>query len=192
MDWSSFWFVVIFVSVIAFPLVGIPLILEYKKHKKDKQRESSFSSSNSQTTKAPPVYGQGAARRGPIEFAQWEELIPPMTAAEAQRREFDWNFARAALQKKSYAMTGNDVSQLEKDTFKAFMAHFAKHDPLYQQTIVRIKAALQQNGELLQSDMYKGQSEFDKEMARYILYFAEVLGDIKRVKKGRSYLISLP
>jgi hypothetical protein len=172
MDWSSFWFLVGFVSFLGFPLVVIPLIIELNSNKAAQR--------------------QSPKNRVPIQFTLWKELMPPTSEAEAEQRGFDWSFARAALQKKSYAMTGEGVSQREKDTFKAFMAHFAKHDPLYQQTIVRIKAALQQHGELLQSDMYKGQSDFDKEMARYILYFAEVLGDIKRVKKGRSYLVFLP
>lgn len=72
------------------------------------------------------------------------------------------------------------------------MTHFANEDPLYRQVMERITPLVQANPGMMQSTIYKGQSDEIKEQIRYVLYFAHELGDIHRIKKGNSYLLYLP
>lgn len=104
----------------------------------------------------------------------------------------DWDNARFTLQKVSYEITRNGIPQSQKDWFKGQMTRFARRDPLYVDVIGRVKNALTEQPGMIQSDIYKGRSEKEKEGARYILYFAAELGDIERVKSGRSYRLYLP
>lgn len=121
-----------------------------------------------------------------------QHLMPPESEQEAANREFDWNRARAELQKVAYGMTDKNVSEKEKAEFRLFMAHFALHDPLYQEVMEQLKPILSDNPGVTQSLIYKKEDEKTKEMIRYVLYFAEVLGHIRRVKKGSSYQLYLP
>src|SRR5690554_2773291 len=77
--------------------------------------------------------------------------------------------------------------EAQKELFKKLMAMFVKQDPLYKKVIGQVKAAVEKQPGILQSSIYEGRSESDKEYARYVLYFANELGDIRREKHGRSY-----
>lgn len=123
--------------------------------------------------------------------SKWPNLEPPKTDDEARRRGFDWNAARRELQKLAYGMVGENVSQQDKDAFKALVAEFAKRDPLYLEVMARLKSLLLESPGVLQSDIYKDENESTKELMRYVLYFSEVLGEVQRVKKGRSYQLYL-
>lgn len=123
--------------------------------------------------------------------SKWPDIEPPTTEEEARHREFDWNTARRELQKNAYNMVGKSVSQQDKDEFKALVARFAKYDPLYLEVMSRLKLLLLQNPGILQSEIYKGEGEQTKELMRYVLYFSEVLGEVQRIKKGRSYQLYL-
>lgn len=135
---------------------------------------------------------QKVRKKSQSDLPEFGDLEPPTNEAEAQRRRYNWNAARAELQRVAYGMVNSSVDPKEKAHFTAFMVKFASRDPLYLQTIPRVKRALQENGPMVQSEIYKGQSEKSKEMARYVLYFAALIGDIDRVKKGRSYELRLP
>jgi len=106
--------------------------------------------------------------------------------------DVDPGSARHNLQKISYSMVKSSVPADQKVWFKEFMKDFAAIDPLYSQTILRLKEILADKPGLIQSEIYKGRSDKEKEGARYILYFADELGDIHRVKSGRSYKLFLP
>jgi hypothetical protein len=104
----------------------------------------------------------------------------------------DWDWARAALQKLAYTMTGDDVSQEQKDHFKRLMTRFAQKDPLYREIIVELLPVIQQQPGILQSEIYAHVPRHDVETIRYVLYFAHELGDLVRLKKGRSYQLFGP
>ena len=123
--------------------------------------------------------------------SKWPDIEPPKTEEEAKHREFDWSAARAALQNIAYGMVGKDVPQKDKDEFKAFVARFAKHDPLYLETMKIVRPLLLKNPGMIQSELYKGCNESTKEAMRYVLYFSEALGEVQRIKKGRSYQLYL-
>lgn len=99
----------------------------------------------------------------------------------------NWNWARAALQKMAYEITGPHVSQQEKDGFKALMTRFAEKDPLYREVMGLLLPVIKQNEGILQSKIYGYAPRYDQETIRYVLYFAHELGGIDRQKQGRSY-----
>lgn len=100
--------------------------------------------------------------------------------------------SRQVLQKVAYEITRPSHPEAQKQWFREHMTQFVRLDPVYQSTIDRVRAAIRQTPGLLQSEIYKGRNESEKEAARYILYFAHELGDIRREKSGRSYKLYLP
>src|SRR5690625_5097632 len=101
--------------------------------------------------------------------------------------EHGWNRARLQCQKTAYEITRPSHPHAQKDWFRAFMTQFVARDPIYQDTIGRVHKAVAENPGLLQSQIFKDRTEKEKEGARYVLYFAAELGDIRREKSGRSY-----
>jgi len=101
----------------------------------------------------------------------------------------DWDSARRYLQKIAYGI--KRAKQSEQDEFTRFMAGFAMKDPLYRRCLMEIRPVLKRNPEgIRQTELYRHMSYApDVEMARYVLYYADVLGDIVRIKKGNSYMI---
>ncbi len=107
-----------------------------------------------------------------------------------QRGDYDW--ARQELQKIAYSMVGKSVTQEQKNQFTQVMKDFAKEDPLYKQVMAKVLPMVQANPGMMQSAIYKGQPDEIKEQMRYVLYFANELGHIRRVKKGNSYKLLPP
>lgn len=102
-----------------------------------------------------------------------------------QRGDFDW--ARQQLQRIAYGMVEPSVTDAQRADFTRLMTAFAKEDPLYKDVMERVLPLVQANPGMLQSQIYKGQPDDIKEQMRYVLYFANELGHIRRVKKGNSY-----
>ena len=119
----------------------------------------------------------------PIEII--EEEYPsgtPIELIEAYERA-EYDAVRMFLQKIAYGL----VRQEDKDSFKKIMTYFANRDPLYKEIIIKLIPIIAKQEGILQSKIYPYLPQYDIETLRYILYFAHELGDIKRVKKGRSY-----
>lgn len=106
------------------------------------------------------------------------------------RGDFDW--ARQQLQRIAYGMVEPSATDAQRADFTRLMTEFAKEDPLYREVMERVLPLVQANPGMLQSQIYKGQPDHIKEQMRYVLYFANELGHIKRVKKGNSYQLTLP
>jgi len=113
--------------------------------------------------------------------------IPPEFKRMFSNGEYD--MARIYLQKIAYTMVGDDVPQEDKDSFKELMTYFADNDPLYHKLIRQLYAIIERDEGYTQSKIYVHLPEYEAETIRYVLYFAHELGDIHRVKKGRSYLL---
>lgn len=111
---------------------------------------------------------------------------------KAAWRGGDFDFARQQLQQIAYSMVGTSVSEEKRTEFTQLMTQFAKIDPLYQEIIARVLPLVQANPGILQSQIYKGQTDHIKEEMRYVFYFANELGHIKRIKKGSSYELHPP
>ncbi len=100
--------------------------------------------------------------------------------------------SRQVLQKVAYEITRPRYPEEQKLWFRKNMAQFVRLDPVYQKTVGRVREAIRRNPGMIQSEIYKERSEAEKEAARYVLYFAHELGDIRREKAGRSYKLYLP
>jgi hypothetical protein len=111
---------------------------------------------------------------------------------ESAWKRGDYDFVRAQLQKIAHTMVGSSVSPEEKKRFTDLMKSFAKDDPLYNDVMSRLTPLLNEHPGMLQSQIYKGQPDHIKEQIRYVLYFANELGHIRRVKKGNSYELYPP
>ncbi|NOU25508.1 MAG: hypothetical protein HOO90_08220 [Methylotenera sp.] len=101
------------------------------------------------------------------------------------RKDYDW--ARLQLQKIAYGMVAKDVTDGQRAEFTKLMTMFAQEDPLYNEIISQVKPLIQQQPGIIQSSVYPYFQNYDQETIRYVLYFAHELGDIYRIKKGRSY-----
>lgn len=99
----------------------------------------------------------------------------------------DFDFARTWLQKYAYTLPGPDVPEETRDQFKILMTAFAERDPLYQSIIPEICYRVAVEPGILQTALYPLFPRHSTETLRYVLYFGECLGAIKREKKGRSY-----
>ncbi|MBI5438960.1 MAG: hypothetical protein HY936_08480 [Nitrosomonadales bacterium] len=89
-------------------------------------------------------------------------------------------------------MVGETVTDGQRTNFTRLMTEFAKEDPLYKEVMERVLPLVQANPGMLQSQIYKGQPDHIKEQMRYVLYFANELGHINRIKKGNSYKLFSP
>ncbi|QDM00821.1 hypothetical protein [Aliarcobacter butzleri] len=98
-----------------------------------------------------------------------------------------YDVLRMLLQKIAYGMVDKSVSQKDKDDFKKIMTYFANRDPLYKEIIIKLIPIIAKEEGILQSKIYPYLPQYDTETLRYVLYFAHELGDITRIKKGRSY-----
>lgn len=103
----------------------------------------------------------------------------------------DWGAARRFLQKIAYGISTAPVD--DQRIFKKIMTIFAEADPLYQQCMRGIKPFIEENPGIKQTALYPHMAAApDTEHCRYVLYFADELGDIVRRKKGNSYEVFLP
>ncbi|MDR0673320.1 MAG: hypothetical protein LBF93_06620 [Zoogloeaceae bacterium] len=120
--------------------------------------------------------------------AQMEEI------AQAWR-EGDYDFARTWLQKLAYALGTIESGRAPlwaHDRFKSLVAAFTQDDPLYKNILCRVIPAVTISPGVLQSQLMKALPDVSPEHFRYVLYYAEYIGDIRREKKGRSYVLYLP
>jgi hypothetical protein len=103
----------------------------------------------------------------------------------------DWGAARRFLQKIAYGI--NTAPPDDQRIFKKIMTIFAAADPLYQQCMRGIRPFIEENPGIKQTALYPHMAAApDTEHCRYVLYFADELGEIVRRKKGNSYEVFLP
>lgn len=107
-----------------------------------------------------------------------------------QRGDYDW--ARMALQKIAYSMVGKHVNQEQKERFTQVMTEFSSEDPLYREVMAIALPYIMANPGTMQSKIYSHLPNWSEEEVRYVLYFANELGHIHRIKKGSSYKLMPP
>ncbi len=114
---------------------------------------------------------------------------PLFQAVAPQLARGEWGDARRYLQKIAYGI--KTASEDEQRDFKHIMMAFASADPLYAQCLRGIAPILAEHPEgIRQTALYPHMAAApDAETARYVLYFADELGAIRRQKKGNSYLV---
>lgn len=122
--------------------------------------------------------------------------ITLLQAARSARLAGDYHDARTLYQQVAYSY--NDFTELEKEAFSKEVADFAGNDdPMYRDILNAIIQFIRNSEEpVLQSQLTniikQGYGEPGAELMRYVLYYAEYRDEIKRIKRGRSYLLELP
>jgi len=106
------------------------------------------------------------------------------------RGDFDW--AREQLQRIAYSMVGKRVTEEQKHQFTRLMKDFASQDPMYREVMTIALPYITANPGTMQSKIYTQLPDWSREEVRYVLYFANELGHIHRVKKGNSYKLMPP
>lgn len=104
------------------------------------------------------------------------------------RAQFDE--LRAELQRAAYSISREGTPE-ERREFTAFVAEFARRDPLYRDLMSTVRPMVRDSPGILQSDLTKRLILYSPDQIRYVLYYAHEIGDLYRVKKGRSYALHL-
>lgn len=174
-------------------IIGIKLAVKSTKNEikeKRKAKAKNFVKQISEDKPTPIKINQLQTEQTEYQLSiDWESTFLQIELAVKQG---DYEFARIWLQKFAYNSVNKDVPQFVRDRFKSLMSAFAKQDPLYRRLISEIKPIIEAQPGVLQSSLYPLLPEFNEEQIRYVLYFAHELGDLNRLKKGRSYQIFGP
>jgi len=125
-----------------------------------------------------------------------EEIrIHSRMAREAEAKG-DFDLARSAyfkwvesVRQQNVNMGGAVESELE--TAKKAYADFVIDDPLYIKICSEVIPYIESNPDAIQTELYNTFPNYSQEDLRYALYFAEVHGKITRIKKGRSYSLTV-
>ncbi|MDO4795536.1 MAG: hypothetical protein Q4A28_06295 [Brachymonas sp.] len=104
--------------------------------------------------------------------------------------EWDIDGARRTLQKIAYTVHAEGRPE-KVAAFSRLMKLFAWVDPLFWDNLKPLFPVIQASPGIRQTKLYEHMPT-DVETARYVLYFAEASGFIKRVKRGNSYMVYLP
>ena len=127
---------------------------------------------------------------------QLQEILPGirlrLEEESVEDRDNPVDEGRAGLQKVAYGMVGKEVGANDKARFKQDMTEFASADPLVAEIAAKARKIVEETPGVLQSGIYPYFLGYSKEQVRYGLYFADELGWIRRVKKGRSYQLFPP
>lgn len=139
---------------------------------------------------AQPLARSRSALQITVDGVEYDYTHHPLFQAVAPlMARGEWGDARRYLQKIAYGI--KTATEDEQREFKHIMMAFASADPLYAQCLRGIAPILAEHPEgIRQTALYPHMAAApDAETARYVLYFADELGAIRRQKKGNSYLV---
>ena len=98
--------------------------------------------------------------------------------------------ARLYYQKTAFGTPS--MNKKQKAVIKDEIIAFVKTDSKYQKWLPRLQGFINDSPGIKQTELYIKlgiSDDANKEALRYVLYFADVLSDVVRVKKGRSYAL---
>ncbi len=141
---------------------------------------------------AKPVLGQNEERQitTPLPPGETGEFVK---AARAAWRAGDFDRARLMYQKSSYAASVIQDSHLKDQVncmLKAEQAKCVVDDPLFNAIVSEVLLVVRSSPGILQSKLYEHLS-CERDQAQWALYYAEVLGQVRREKKGKSYALTV-
>ena len=118
-------------------------------------------------------------------------------AARQYRAQGDYPMARLSYFKWVESLRQQNINmdgQLEHELAEARREYtdFVKTDPLYNQIKDAATAKIGEQPGILQTELYKLLSNFEKADIQYAMYFADDHGAVVRTKKGNTYSLSLP
>ncbi len=101
-------------------------------------------------------------------------------------KQLDYGAAREEVRAVGYRMREENALPDERQRFESLQAEFVRADPWYTEVMSAVIPIVESRPGVVQSTLTKC-LPFDADRVRYALWHAEALGDIKRVKHGRSY-----
>lgn len=102
-----------------------------------------------------------------------------------QRAEFE--LAREELRAISYRQREESALPEHRAMFAELLAYFTRSDPYYANVMEVALPIIATRPGVIQSTLAKSLSWCDIERFRHAMYYGEVIGEIRRVKSGRSY-----
>jgi len=99
----------------------------------------------------------------------------------------DFEAARQELRAVGFRMREENALPEATAAYDHLLAGLMRADPYYTEVMAVVMPIVESRPGVIQSSLAKGFPEFDVERFRYVMYYAEIIGDIKRVKQGRSY-----
>lgn len=104
-----------------------------------------------------------------------------------QHRQID--IAREELHAVGYRMREENAPADARIEFDTLRQKFCRDDPYYANVMNIIKPIVAARPGVIQSTLAKGHPMFSADQFRYAMYYGEIIGDIQRVKSGRSYAL---
>lgn len=99
----------------------------------------------------------------------------------------DFEQARTDLRDIAYRMREEHALPDVRKTYVALLAEFNHADPYYTDVMAVVLPIVESRPGVIQATLSKGCPAFDPERFRHAMYYGEIIGDLKRVKQGRSY-----
>lgn len=99
----------------------------------------------------------------------------------------DFQAARDELRAVGFRMREENALPDVVSLYDNLREEFMHADPYYAEVMDVVKPIIQSRPGLTQSILAKGLPEIDIERFRYVMYYGELIGDITRIKSGRSY-----
>lgn len=99
----------------------------------------------------------------------------------------DFEQARTDLRDIAYRMREEHALPDVRKAYAALLAEFNHADPYYTDVMAVVLPIVESRPGVIQATLAKGYPDFDAERFRHAMYYGEIIGDLKRVKQGRSY-----
>lgn len=99
----------------------------------------------------------------------------------------DFEQARTELRDIAYRMREENALPDVRRAYTALLVEFNRADPYYTEVMAVVLPIVESRPGVIQATLAKGCPDFDAERFRHAMYYGEMIGDIKRVKQGRSY-----
>lgn len=138
-----------------------------------------------------PAHPMGEVRRavGPLPPGDVGEFVKVARIAWEAR---DFERARLMYQKSAYAASViRDPASKEQVNamLRSEQARYVVDDPLFDAILTSALKVICASPGILQSELYK-HVPYEREQTQWALYYGEVLGRLRREKKGRSYALT--
>lgn len=99
----------------------------------------------------------------------------------------DFESAREELRSVNYRMREENALPEAGIIYQELLAGLMRADPYYSEVMAVVLPIVASRPGVIQATLSKCCSGFDIERFRHAMYYGEIIGDIKRVKHGRSY-----
>ena len=110
-----------------------------------------------------------------------------LDAVRSHWRCLNFERAREELRGIGYRMREENALPDARAAFDDLQAALLQADPYYTGVMDAVLPIIKSRPGIVQSVLAKGLPDIDIERFRYAMYYGEVIGDIQRVKNGRSY-----